>query len=148
MMIKLLLNEVKQLKSENESLKAKIANENLEAADTSISEINGIKVLALCVEGVEMNELRNLGDSLKAKTEEGVIILALTFSDRANLIVMVGKAALSKGADAGKIIKRIAPFVEGGGGGRPNMAQAGGKNPQNVLKALEEAKKILSEELQ
>ena len=95
-----------------------------------------------------MNELRNLGDSLKAKTEEGVIILASTFSDRASLIVMVGKAALSKGADAGKIIKRIAPLVEGGGGGRPNMAQAGGKNPQNVLKALEEAKKILSEELQ
>ena len=146
--IKLLLNEVKQLKSENESLKAKIANENLEAADTSISEINGIKVLALCVEGVEMNELRNLGDSLKAKTEEGVIILASTFSDRASLIVMAGKAALSKGADAGKIIKRIAPLVEGGGGGRSNMAQAGGKNPQNVLKALEEAKKILSEELQ
>ena len=145
--IKLLLNEVKQLKSENESLKAKIANENLEAADTSISEINGIKVLALCVEGVEMNELRNLGDSLKAKTEEGVIILASTFSDRANLIVMAGKAALSKGADAGKIIKRIAPLVEGGGGGRPNMAQAGGTNPSGIDDAFELAKKVLEEQI-
>ena len=99
------------------------------------------------VDNIEMNELRNLGDSLKEKTDDGVVVLASVVGGKVNLIVMAGDAAQKKGAHAGNIIKEIAALVGGGGGGRPNMAQAGGKNPEGVEKALEAAKEVLKKQL-
>ena len=110
-----------------------------------VEVINGIQVLAVEVPDMDMNGLRNLGDSLKEKLEKGVIILASAQgTDKVNLIVMATQEAVNAGAHAGNIVKAIAPKVGGGGGGRPNMAQAGGKNPSGIKEALAEAKAVLS----
>ena len=93
--------------------------------------------LPVSVSGVDMNALRNLGDEMKTKIASGVVILASDMGDKVNLIVMATDDAVKAGAHAGNIIKKIAPMVGGGGGGRPNMAQAGGKNPAGIKDALE-----------
>lgn len=142
--IESMLEEIKALKSENESLKSKLANNSLGDAMSEVENVNGFNLLAKKVENVDMNGLRNLGDSLKEKMENGVIVLASNQgSDKVNLIVMVTDDAVKNGANAGNIIKAIAPLVGGGGGGRPNMAQAGGKNPSGIEEALNKAKELL-----
>ncbi len=145
--LKSLLDEIKQLKSENDSLKSKLAGEAASDAESHIEDIGGVKLLAMKVDNIEMNELRNLGDSLKEKTGGGVVVLASVVGGKVNLIVMAGDSAQKKGAHAGNIIKEIAALVGGGGGGRPNMAQAGGKNPDGVEKALEAAKEVLKKQI-
>ncbi len=145
--LKSLLDEIKQLKSENDSLKSKLAGEAASDAESHIEDIGGVKLLAMKVDNIEMNELRNLGDSLKEKTGGGVVVLASVVGSKVNLIVMAGDSAQKKGAHAGNIIKEIAVLVGGGGGGRPNMAQAGGKNPDGVEKALEAAKEVLKKQI-
>ena len=90
-----------------------------------------------------MNGLRDLGDDLKGKLGEGVIVLASDCDGKVNLVVMATDDAQAKGAHAGNLVKAIAPKVGGGGGGRPNMAQAGGKNPAGIADALAEAKTVL-----
>ena len=142
-----LLEEVKALKSENDQLKSKLANEAMGNAAENIVDVKGIKLLAMKVEGVEMNELRNLGDQLKKDTDDGVVVLASQVDGKVNLMVMAGESAVKKGAHAGNIVKAIAGFVGGGGGGRPNMAQAGGKKPEGIDEALLAAKTTLDQQL-
>ena len=141
--IESLLEEIKALHSENESLKSKLANNSLGDVMSSVKEIKGFNVLATKVDGVDMNGLRNLGDSLKEKLTNGVIVLASSQEDKVNLIVMATDDAVKNGAHAGNIIKAIAPLVGGGGGGRPNMAQAGGKNPAGIDAALAKVEECL-----
>ena len=129
--------EVKELQSENESLKSKAAKDALGDVMDKVREINGVKVLASSVVGVDMNGLRELGDSLKEKLGEGVILLASSNEGKVNLIAMATEEAMKKGAHAGNLIKAAASKVGGGGGGRPNMAQAGGKNPAGINDAIE-----------
>ncbi|MDO4788728.1 MAG: alanine--tRNA ligase [Johnsonella sp.] len=145
--VRALLEEVRELKSENESLKSKLAKEAVKDTESNLCEIEGVKFLALRLNQVEMNELRNLGDQLKEKTEGGVIVLASVNEDKVNLIAMAGEDAVKRGADAGGIIRRIAPKVGGGGGGKKNMAQAGGKDPEGVDEALALAGEVLKEML-
>lgn len=99
--------------------------------------------MAAKVSGVDMNGLRDLGDQLKAKLGEGVIVLASDAAGRVNLVTMATDAAMAAGAHAGSLIKAAAGKVGGGGGGRPNMAQAGGKNPAGIDEALKEAAEAL-----
>lgn len=142
--IESLLEEIKTLNSENESLKSKLANSSLGDVMNNVQDINGFKILTAKVEGVDMNGLRNLGDNLKEKLENSIIVLASTQgSDKVNLIVMADDNAVKNGAHAGNIIKAIAPLVGGGGGGRPNMAQAGGKNPSGIEDALNKVKECV-----
>lgn len=142
--IESLLSEIKTLSSENESLKSKMANQSLGNAADSFEQINGFQVLATKVEGVDMNGLRNLGDSLREKQTNVVIVLASAQgADKVNLLVMADEEAVKNGAHAGNIVKSIAPLVGGGGGGRPNMAQAGGKNPAGIEDALAKVKELL-----
>lgn len=131
-----LLAEMKALQSENESLKSKAAQDALGDVFNQVTEVKGVKLLAAHVSGVDMNELRGLGDSLKEKLQEGVIVLASDSNGKVNLIAMATEAAVKKGAHAGNLIKFIAAKVGGGGGGRPNMAQAGGKNPAGIPDAI------------
>ena len=136
--------EIKALTSEIESLKSKAANEALGDVMNKVEEINGVKFLGVKLENVDMNELRNLGDNLKTQITCSVVVLASACgSDKVNLIVMADDAAMAKGVHAGNIIKAIAPMVGGGGGGRPNMAQAGGKNPQGIEDAINKAKELI-----
>ena len=140
-----MLDEIKALKSENESLKSKAAKEAMGDVMSSVVEVNGVKLLATSVSGVDMNGLRDLGDDLKNKLGEGVIVLASDVEGKVNLVVMATDDAQNKGAHAGNLIKAIAPKVGGGGGGRPNMAQAGGKNASGINDALNEAKTVLAD---
>lgn len=140
-------DEIKSLSSENEKLKAKLANESVGDALDNVVEVKGVKLLATKVADVDMNGLRNLGDQLKEKMGGGVVVIVSTTNDKANVIVMADNDAISKGAHAGNMIKEIAKCVGGGGGGRPNMAQAGGKNPAGADMAIEKAKEILESQL-
>ena len=142
-----LMTEIKDLTSENESLKSKLAKDSLGDVASQVTEIQGIKFLATAVEDVDMNGLRDLGDQLKTQLGEGVVVLASAKDGKVNLIVMATDQAMKQGAHAGNLIKAIAPCVGGGGGGRPNMAQAGGKNPSGIQEALAKAKEVLTEQL-
>ena len=135
--------EIKALTSENESLKSKAAQEALGDVMDQVVEVKGVKLLASSVDGVDMNGLRDLGDQLKAQLGEGVVVLASSCDGKVNLIAMATDGAMKQGAHAGNLIKSIAGKVGGGGGGRPNMAQAGGKNPAGIADAIAEAKVAL-----
>ncbi len=137
--------EIKSLNSEIESLKNKAANEALGDVLNQAEDVNGVKFLAVKLNDVDMNELRNLSDNLKSKIGSGVVVLASAMgSDKVNLIVTATDDIVKAGVHAGNIIKSAAPCVGGGGGGRPNMAQAGGKNPAGIEKAFETAKETLA----
>lgn len=137
--------EIKSLNSEIESLKNKAANEALGDVLNQAEDVNGVKFLAVKLNDVDMNELRNLSDDLKSKIGSGVVVLASAMgSDKVNLIVTATDDIVKAGVHAGNIIKAAAPCVGGGGGGRPNMAQAGGKNPAGIEKAFETAKETLA----
>jgi len=139
-----LVAENKSLHSELESMKAKAAKDALGDVFDQVTEVKGVKLLAAKVSGVDMNGLRDLGDQLKEKLGEGVIVLASDLDGKVNLVAMATDGAMAKGAHAGNLIKGIAALVGGGGGGRPNMAQAGGKNPAGIEGAIAEAKNVLS----
>ena len=141
--IESLLAEVKELKSENESLKSKLAQGALGDVMDKVVEVKGVKLLAAKVDGVDMNGLRDLGDQLKGKLGEGVVLLAAVNGEKVNLLAMATDAAQKAGAHAGNLIKAVAAIVGGGGGGRPNMAQAGGKNPAKAQEAVDAAAGIL-----
>ena len=143
-----LMAEVKALSSENESLKSKAAKDALGDVMDQVAEVKGVKVLATSVDGVDMNGLRDLGDQLKEKLGEGVVVLASSCDGKVNLIAMATDGAQAKGAHAGNLIKAIAGKVGGGGGGRPNMAQAGGKNPAGIPDAIAEVSAALEGMLQ
>ena len=138
-----LMAELKALQSENESLKSKAAKDALGDVMNQVVEVKGVKLLATSVPGVDMNGLRDLGDQLKDKLGDGVVVLASELDGKVNLIAMATDGAQAKGAHAGNLIKGIAALVGGGGGGRPNMAQAGGKNPAGIPNAIAEAAKVL-----
>lgn len=139
--------ELKALASENESLKSKAAGAAMGNVLDKVEDVNGVKFLGVSLEGVDMNELRNLGDDLKSKLGSGVIVLASVNEGKVNLMVAATDDVVAKGAHAGNIIKAAAPKVGGGGGGRPNMAQAGGKNPSGINEALEVAKEALASQI-
>jgi alanyl-tRNA synthetase len=142
------LEEIKALKSENEKLKSKLANNSLGDVMNQIVEVKGVKLLAVKVPEVDMNELRNLGDQLKDKLGEGVIILAsATAPDKVNLLAMATEGAMKQGAHAGNLIKELATLVGGGGGGRPNMAQAGGKSAAGIDAVIEKSKEVLNSQI-
>ena len=142
-----LMTELKSLQSENESLKSKAAKEALGDVMDQVVEVNGVKLLATKVSGVDMNGLRDLGDQLKVKIAEGVVVLMSDLDGKVNMVAMATDGAMKKGAHAGNLIKGIAALVGGGGGGRPNMAQAGGKNPAGIDEAITKSAEVLKEQI-
>ncbi len=141
------LAELKAVSGELESLKAKAAREALGNVMDNVVDVKGVKFLAASVEGVDMNGLRELGDQLKEKLGEGVIVLLSQAGGKVNLIAMATEGALARGAHAGNLIKGISSQVGGGGGGRPAMAQAGGKNPAGIPDAIRKAGEVLASQL-
>ena len=139
-----LMAEMKALQSENESLKSKAAKDALGDVMNQVKDVKGVKLLATSVSGVDMNGLRDLGDQLKAKIGEGVIVLISDCDGKVNMVAMATQVAMDKGAHAGNLIKGIAALVGGGGGGRPNMAQAGGKNPAGIPDAIAKCEEVLA----
>ena len=143
-----LQTEAKELHSEVESLKSKLAKDAMGDVMDQVEEVNGMKVLAVRVNGVDMNGLRELGDQLKTKLGEGVVVIASETDGKVSLMATVTDGAQKAGAHAGNLIKGIAALVGGGGGGRPNMAQAGGKNPAGIPDALAKVKEVVAEQIQ
>ena len=138
-----MMAEIKSLNSEVESLKAKAAKDALGNVLDGVTEVKGVKFLAAKVPGVDMNGLRDLADDLSVKMGGGVVVLASDTDGKVNLVSKATDDAMARGAHAGNLIKAIASIVGGGGGGRPNMAQAGGKNPQGIDEALKASKAAL-----
>ena len=132
-----LLAETKQLQRENESLAAKISNIEAGNLVNNVKEINGVNVLVANIQGVDMNNLRTMADDLKQKIDSVVIVLGSVNEGKVNIIAGVTKDLIEKGFHAGKIIKEVATRCGGGGGGRPDMAQAGGKDPSKLQEALQ-----------
>ena len=140
--------ENKELHSEVESLKSKLAKDAMGDVMSQVEEVNGVKILAVSVEDMDMNGLRDLGDQLKEKLGEGVVVIASAAGGKVSLMATATDGAMKKGAHAGNLIKAIASCVGGGGGGRPNMAQAGGKNPAGIPDALAKVKEVLAGQIQ
>ena len=139
--------ENKDLHSELESVKSKMAKEAMGDVSDQVTEVKGVKLIAAKLEDVDMNGLRDLGDQLKEKLGEGVIVLASAAGGKVSLVAMATDEAVKKGAHAGNLIKGIAGLVGGGGGGRPNMAQAGGKNPDGIDAAIAKVSEVLESQL-
>ena len=142
-----MIAENKSLHSEVESLKNKMAQEAAGDVMDQVKEVKGVKLLAAQLEGIDMNGLRDLGDQLKAKLGEGVVVLASGNDGKVSLMATATDGAMKQGAHAGNLVKAIAGCVGGGGGGRPNMAQAGGKNPAGIPDALAKAAEVLESQI-
>jgi alanyl-tRNA synthetase len=129
--------EIKQLQRENESLAAKLGNIEAGNLVSKAVQIDGVTVLAARVQASDINNLRNMADDLKQKIGSAVILLGSVNDGKVNLIAAVTKDLIDKGYHAGKLIKEVATRCGGGGGGRPDMAQAGGKDPEKLDSALQ-----------
>lgn len=132
--------QLKETEKENETLNAKLANAQADDVFTQVEEVNGTSLIAQEVQVKDMNQLRQLADRWKQQDSSDVLVLGLKNDGKVNLIVAMNDSAQEKGLKSGDLIKAIAPLVGGGGGGRPDMAQAGGKNPAGLPDALKEAK--------
>lgn len=145
--IRSMQEELKTLSRENDKLKAKVAKAAAGDMTSSAEEVNGIQILVSKLSDVDMNGMRELGDEAKQKLGEAVIVFASENNGKVNLMATATDGAVQKGAHAGNLIKEIAALVGGGGGGRPNMAQAGGKNPAGIPDALEKAKEAAKKQI-
>lgn len=141
-----LQQQVKDLQKENEQLLSKLANQQAGDIFKDVKEANGITYITAQVAVKDMNQLRQLADQWKQKELSDVLVLATASGDKVNLLVASNQTAVAKGVKAGDLIKAIAPKVGGGGGGRPDMAQAGGKNPAGIPDALAEAVNWLNQQ--
>ncbi|MCY8987447.1 alanine--tRNA ligase [Bacillus atrophaeus] len=128
--------DLKEAQRENESLLAKLGNAEAGAILSNVKDISGVKVLAEKVNAKDMNHLRTMVDELKAKLGSAVVVLGAVQNDKVNISAGVTKDLIDKGLHAGKLVKQAAEMCGGGGGGRPDMAQAGGKQPEKLQDAL------------
>ncbi|MFL2081459.1 alanine--tRNA ligase [Latilactobacillus sakei] len=136
--------DLKAEQKENEQLKAKFAQEQAGNVFENVVEAGQWRLVAADAKVAGMNELRQLADQWQQKQISDVLVLATVAGDKVSLIVAVAPDAIKAGIKAGDLIKQIAPLVGGGGGGRPDMAQAGGKNPAGIPDALAAAKEFLA----
>ena len=141
-----LMAEMKNLQKELESLKAKMTAGAADDILKNVEEVGGIKVLAAYKPELDAGALRQMGDTLKDKMGESVVILA-GGTEKLMFVVMATDGAIKKGAHAGNIVRTAAQMTGGNGGGRPNMAQAGGKDASKIAEALEAAKKMAAQQL-
>ncbi|WP_182070297.1 alanine--tRNA ligase [Bacillus haynesii] len=137
--IEALQSDLKEAQRENESLLAKLGNKEAGEILEKVKEIDGIKLLAEKVNAKDMNHLRTMVDDLKAKLGSAVIVLGAVQNEKVNISAGVTKDLIERGFHAGKLVKQVAEACGGGGGGRPDMAQAGGKQPERLAEALASA---------
>ena len=142
-----MVSDMKLMQSEIDLLKSQAAKNATRNVLDNVKEINGVKLIATKLSGVDMNGLRDLGDDLKTKLGDGVVVLFSENDGKVSMIAMATDGAMAKGAHAGNLIKGVAALVGGGGGGRPGMAQAGGKNPAGIDAAIEEVVKVLESQI-
>jgi len=145
--IQSLLDDMKELKRENDQLKSKAASSIVDDLLKEKKKIKEVEVVVNRVEGFDANRLRDLGDKLQDRLSNGVVVLASDFEGKVLLSVMASDNAVKQGAHAGKTISTIAKLVGGGGGGKPQIAQAGGRDATKINEALDKAIELLGEQL-
>ena len=141
--VETLQNELKEVQKQNESLQAKIAAQQANNVFENVQATKNGSLIAAEVQVAGMGQLRQLADTWRSKALSDVLVLATASDGKANLLVAVSDDKTKEGLKAGDLIKAIAPAINGGGGGRPNLAQAGGKNPAGIKEALSQAKDYL-----
>ncbi|WP_434117867.1 alanine--tRNA ligase [Enterococcus faecalis] len=139
-----LQQQLRDLQKENEQLAGKLANQQAGDIFKDVKDVNGVRYIAAQVNVKDMNQLRQLADQWKQKELSDVLVLATAQDEKVSLLAAMTKDMNGKGLKAGDLIKAIAPKVGGGGGGRPDMAQAGGKNPAGIADALAEVENWLA----
>ncbi|MBQ5702312.1 MAG: alanine--tRNA ligase [Peptococcaceae bacterium] len=149
-----LISRVEQLGAQNKELEKEIAQLHAAASKNqvdglldNVKEVNGVKLLACEVEAADMNSLRDMSDMFRDKLGSGVVVLGAKSESGVNLIVAATKDLTKQGIHAGNIIKEIAKVTGGGGGGRPDMAQAGGKDYTKLAEALAMAETLVAGQL-
>lgn len=145
--IESLSNELKNSEKEIEQLRNKLVSSSIDDVMSKVEEVMGIKVLTARFDQLDMDGLRNTADMLKNKIETGIVVLSTGYGDKVSFVVTVTKDIIEKGAHAGNIIREVAKIAGGGGGGRPDMAQAGGKIVEKINDALKAAKDIIKSQL-
>ena len=146
--IEALLTQVKTLEQQLALANSKMAQETASELLATAIDVNGVTIVNAEVEIEDMDGLRNLADLLRDKLTVGVIVLGAKIADdKVNFVVMATKDAVAKGIHAGNIIKETAKIAGGGGGGRPDMAQAGGKNPEKITEALTMATEVITKQI-
>lgn len=143
-----LMEQLKTTEREVATLQGQLAKYEAHDILEQVTEIHGVKVLAAKVSAADMDALRNMGDMLRDKLGSGVVVLGSTADDKVNFVAMVTKDVVAKGAHAGNLVKEVAKVAGGGGGGRPDMAQAGGKDPNKLIEALDQVTRVVSAQLQ
>ncbi|MPN34787.1 Alanine--tRNA ligase [bioreactor metagenome] len=134
---------LKEKEKEIQALKEKLTSGAEDELLNSAKEIKGVKSVVGIVKDVEGDALRNLGDKLRDRLGDGVVVLGSNSNGKVQFVAMASKEAVSKGVHCGKIIKEVATVAGGGGGGRPDMAQAGGKLPEKLQEAMDKALLII-----
>jgi len=142
-----LLQEMKELEAENEALQAQLAKHQVQELVDRVKEVRGVKVLAGRAVAPDMDSLRGMVDLLRDRIGSGVIVLGSTPGSKVNLVAAVTKDLVKGGLHAGKLVKELAAMVSGGGGGKAEMAQAGGKDPSRLGEALEKAYRVVDDQL-
>jgi alanyl-tRNA synthetase len=143
---KKLVTTLKDTERALEQAKQKAFEQQSAGQEAMIREVNGVSVLVQRIDGLNMQELRTFSDKLRSKVPSGLLVLGSVYEDKVALLVIVGKD-LTKQLPAGKVAQHIAQFVGGSGGGRPDMAQAGGNQPENLDMALEQVYEYVAAQL-
>jgi alanyl-tRNA synthetase len=143
------MQQLHEKEKEIEQLQMKAMRGQVDSLLDQIVDVDGVKLLAVNVEASDMDALRSLGDLLKDRLGSGVTILGSPLGNKAGLVCFVSKDLIkSRGLHAGKLLREVARVVDGGGGGKPEMAQAGGKNPARLGEALIKGKEVLLQQLE
>jgi alanyl-tRNA synthetase len=132
-----IVGEMKQVQRENEHLKQKLVTSDIDGLIANTKVMKGVEILTAKFDGMDTQVLRNLGDQLLSKLSCGFVVFANVEAEKVTFVAMASENAVKAGAHAGNIIREVAKIAGGGGGGKPNMAQAGGKDPAKVDEALE-----------
>jgi len=142
-----LLKRMRKLEEEVNVLKNKLVGYEVGELMQQMRSVNGIKLLAAKVKAPDMDSMRGMSDLLRERVKSGVILLGRTDEGKVNLLATVTRDLVANGIHAGKLVRDVARIVDGGGGGRPEMAQAGGKNPTRLQEALDSAIHILEKQI-
>ncbi len=141
-----LQQQIREIQRENESLRAKLSQSEAGSLTEQVSEVAGVKLLAASIDGADMDALRKLADDMKQKLGSGIIVLGANADGKVSLVAAVTEDLTKQGFHAGKLVKEVASVCGGGGGGRPDMAQAGGKEPSRLADALKRAEAVVQEQ--
>ena len=142
-----LVQQVKEYEQEIQQLKRQIAQGTIEELVNSKQSVGDVNYITAKIDNQDMNSLREIADILRNKLKSGVVVLASENQQKVNLVAAATKDLVNRGVHSGNLIREIAKETGGGGGGRPDMAQAGGKDPSKISQALEKIKVLLEQQL-